>query len=105
MPDTLRHFLSIPLPITHHSYDNIANARLLHGSSKNGRPRTYDIATSTKTRTRPEYRASLVVYDEAFRTHDKIDVDSKVLTKSPAKLSLNLAMEELLKKMQEELWT
>lgn len=45
-----------------------------------------------------------MVYDETFKTPDKIDVDSKVLTKSPTKMTLNLAMEELLRKMEDDLW-
>lgn len=101
----LRHFHDTLRIQKYRSYKiDTANARLLHGTSKNGRPRAYDITTSAKSRTRVEHRASLVVYDETYKSQEKIDVSSKVLKKSPSKLSLNLAMEELLRKMEEELW-
>lgn len=82
-----------------------ANAKLIHGGSKNGRPRNYDIVTSTKARSRGEYRANLVIYDETVKVQGKADVENKILNKSGVKISLNAAMEDLLRKLQEELWT
>jgi hypothetical protein len=81
-----------------------ANAKLLHGGSIGGRPRTYDIATTSQVRGQKQYRVSLVAYDENHKGTGKVDIDSKVLGKSAIKLSLNLAMENLLSKTQEELW-
>lgn len=46
----------------------------------------------------------LVGYEENAKVGGKIDIDSKVLMKSAVKLNLNQAMEDLLKKTQEELW-
>ncbi|KAF2122542.1 hypothetical protein BDV96DRAFT_681220 [Lophiotrema nucula] len=83
----------------------LSNAKFIHGGSINGRPRTYDIVTSARVRSRGEYRVSLVGYDETIKAPGKTDVTSKVLSRSAIKMSLNLAMEDLLKKLQEELWT
>ena len=92
---------------THHPPCNLraANAKLLHGGSIGGRLRTYDIATSSQMRGQRQFRVVLVAYEENRKgTTGNIDVDSKVLTKGAPKLSLNLAMEDLLKKLQEEMW-
>jgi hypothetical protein len=97
-PDSLEIFSELKSMI-------ISNAKLQHGCSKNGRVRNYDIATSTHPKTRGQYRVSLVAYDENYKAPGKMDIDSKVLTRSAVKQSLNLAMEDLLKRGQEELWT
>lgn len=46
----------------------------------------------------------LVGYEENHKATGRVDVDSKVLGKSAVRQSLNQAMEDLLKRMQEELW-
>jgi hypothetical protein len=83
---------------------NVANAKLLHGGSAGGRSRSYDIATSSQVRGQKQYRVSLVAYDENPKANGKVDIENKILTRSGMKLSLNGAMEDLLKKTQEELW-
>jgi hypothetical protein len=75
-----------------------------HGGSVSGRPRTYDITTSARARSQNQYRVFLIGYDESHKGSGKVDVDSKVLARSAVKTSLNLAMEDLLRKTQEELW-
>lgn len=45
-----------------------------------------------------------MAYDENPKANGKIDIENKILTRSGMKLSLNGAMEDLLKKTQEELW-
>ncbi|CAI6338753.1 unnamed protein product [Periconia digitata] len=82
----------------------ISNAKLQHGASIGGRPRSYDIVTSSQLRGQKQYRVSLVAYDENQKGTGKVDIDSKVLSRSGMKLNLNGAMEDLLKKTQEELW-
>lgn len=81
-----------------------ANAKVLYGGSNNGRPRTYDVITSSRVRSQTQYRVSLIGFDENHKAQGKVDVDNKVLSRSGVKLSLNLAMEDLLKKTREELW-
>ena len=82
-----------------------ANAKLTNGATLNGKPRTYDIVTTSRVRGQIQYRVMLVVYEENHKaTAGKVDIDSKVLQKSAVKLNLNQAMEDLLKKTQEELW-
>jgi hypothetical protein len=51
-----------------------------------------------------QYKVMLVGYEENPKAGGKVDVDSKVLVKSAVKLNLNQAMEDLLKRTQEELW-
>lgn len=46
----------------------------------------------------------LVGYEENPKVNGKCDVDGKVLVKSAVKLNLNQAMEDLLKKTQEDVW-
>ncbi|KAJ4290900.1 hypothetical protein N0V90_010096 [Kalmusia sp. IMI 367209] len=82
----------------------LSNAKLTHGGSINGRPRHYDIVTSSRFRSQNQYRVMLIGYEDTQKAMGKVDVDSKVLTKSAVKLNLNLAMEDLLKKTQEDLW-
>jgi hypothetical protein len=81
-----------------------ANAQLTHGRSIGGRPRTYDVITTSRVRGQMQYKVLLVGYEENQKAVGKVDVDSKVLVKSGVKLNLNQAMEDLLKKTQEELW-
>jgi len=45
-----------------------------------------------------------VGYEENPKAGGKVDIDSKLMLKSAVKLNLNQAMEDLLKKTQEELW-
>jgi hypothetical protein len=75
-----------------------------HGGSISGRPRTYDITTSARARSQNQFRVFLIGYDEAHKNPGKVDIDSKVIQRSGIKTSLNLAMEDLLRKTQEELW-
>lgn len=51
-----------------------------------------------------QYRVQLVGYEENPKAGGKVDIDSKLMLKSAVKLNLNQAMEDLLKKTQEELW-
>jgi hypothetical protein len=107
------HHKAHPSPISHlhqHSTNKLifpspANAKLLHGASKAGLPRTYDIVTSVKTKSRGEYRVAIVAYDEDIKGSGKVNIDHKSLLKSGVKMTLNMAMEDLLRKTQEELWT
>ena len=46
----------------------------------------------------------LVVYEENHKPAGRVDVDGKVVGRSAVKTGLNLAMEDLLRKGQEELW-
>ncbi|KAL1602791.1 hypothetical protein SLS60_006212 [Paraconiothyrium brasiliense] len=82
----------------------VTNAKMANGGSINGRPRTYDIVTTSRVRGQAQYKVQLVGYEENQKVGGKIDIDSKILLKSSVRLSLNQAMEELLKKTQEELW-
>jgi hypothetical protein len=81
-----------------------ANAKFLYGGSHSGRPRTYDVVTSSRVRSRSEFRVGLVCYDEVHKpATGKVDLDSKLISKSVVKLTLDAAMEDLLRKLQEEL--
>ena len=82
-----------------------ANAKALHGASVDGRARSYDVTTSRRVRSQTEFRVSLVRYEERYRGPGNVDVESKVLSRSAVKFSLNLAVEDLLRKVQEEAWT
>jgi hypothetical protein len=61
--------------------------------------------TSVKTKSRGEYRVTIVAYDEDIKGSGKVNIDHKSLLKSGVKMTLNMAMEDLLRKTQEELWT
>jgi hypothetical protein len=75
----------------------------MYGCSSAGHPRSYDVTTSCKMRVRPEYRVSLVWYEER-KVSAGIAAESKVVMKSAVKGSVNMAMEDLLRRLQEELW-
>ena len=81
-----------------------ANAKLANGATINGKPRSYDVATTSRVRGQAQYRVMIVGYEENHKVGGKVDTDSKVLLRSAVKLNLNQAMEDLLKKTQEELW-
>ncbi|KAL5374279.1 hypothetical protein PMIN06_009931 [Paraphaeosphaeria minitans] len=82
----------------------LSNAQFNQGRSVGGRPRTYDIVTTSRVRGQPQYKVLLVGFEENHKATGKCDVDSKVLARSAVKLNLNQAMEDLLKKTQEESW-
>lgn len=81
-----------------------ANAEVANGRSISGKPRSYDIVTTSRVRGQAQYRVMIVAYEEHHKTAGKVDIDSKTLLRSAVKLNLNQAMEDLLKKTQEELW-
>ncbi|ORY06028.1 hypothetical protein BCR34DRAFT_666721 [Clohesyomyces aquaticus] len=49
-----------------------ANARLLHGNAINGRPRHYDIVTSSRVCSRGEFRVCLIAYEDTQKPGGKV---------------------------------